>query len=119
MARSARKPPKGGVLVSDVIEGLRRDLLGSMTARDDSWEPLFDITDVQIDLTCTAVEDAKLTGGVRLYVVTLGSDLAEQTTVTQKISLKLRPSQPTPSVRMPKHDPLARGTARGGGNRGR
>lgn len=107
MTTGRDRKKSAGVRVSDVVEGLRKDLLESMASRDPSWDPVFEIQEVEVELTCVAKQESQANGGVQFYVITVGGTESEEASVTQRVSLKLKPIKRT--IRADGQNPALRG----------
>lgn len=78
-------------LLTEVIEQLRSDLLSAAEKRPTGWTPLFDISEVQVELQTRARLDKKAKGGVRFYVISGEAELSEGSELAHKITVKLQP----------------------------
>jgi hypothetical protein len=80
------------VLLSDLIQALRTDLLEGAKKRPANWRPLFDIAEATVEVQTRLARETKGKGGFKLYVVSMGAEVGEADETTQKISIRLTPA---------------------------
>jgi hypothetical protein len=86
----ADKESQREMLLSDVLESIRTDLVESAKKRAPNWEPLFEIEDLEVELYVRIKKDSKVKGGIKAYVIDFGAEGAEGSELGHRIKLRLK-----------------------------
>ena len=79
------------ILLSEVIDVLREDLIQSAEQRSDQWTPLFEIDDVIVEANVKFQRSVEANGKVNIYVVDVGAKGNETIEMSHKVTIKLAP----------------------------
>ena len=114
MSAKAKKTLKGNrsgtdpVLLSELIEAVKADLLESAERKPKDFVPLFHISEATIETEVTAERKTGVDGKTGIYLVTVGTS-GQQTNVTKhKVALKLAPIGK--AEELPPNSPLFQGS---------
>lgn len=85
--RSGTEP----VLLSELIEAVKADLLESVQGRPPDFTPLFHIGEATIETEITAERKTGVDGKTGIYLVTVGTSGQQTNATRHKVALKLTP----------------------------
>lgn len=77
--------------IQEVMRRLRGGLLAAAVDRPADYKPMFEITEINVELGVVFQRSAKVKGGVNLYVAEIGAEGQELSSASHRITLKLIP----------------------------
>ncbi len=95
--------------LSEVLAGIRDDL-AKFEHRTPDWDPLFEITGLEVELLVRVKTETTVEGGIKAYIVAVGGKGNESLEQTHRIRLTLKAADDASLSRKPE---VLRGTAEG------
>ncbi len=98
------------LLLSELIDAVKLDLIESAKDREPGFEPLFKVTEATVETKVTAQRRLDVEGKLGVYLVSVGTKGQQTNEATHTIQVRLTPvsMEGTPAEK----DPTIRGTGR-------
>jgi hypothetical protein len=82
--------PEGSLELASAVEAIRGQLSEAME-RAEAHRLQFELGDIEIEFTVTLTDEAKIDGGVKVWVLNAGGSTASSTAAAHRVKLTLKP----------------------------